>query len=311
MRIFEYRAGTKLPLDGSVIALGFFDGVHAAHRQLIGDGMHIAKERGTPFAVFTFSAESGLKSAAPRIYSTEDRLSLIADMGVECVILSDFDSVSGMSPEEFVGEALIRDMGCAVAVAGYNFRFGWGASGSSDDLCRLMRLAGGEAVIHGEYTHLGDPISATVIREKLNTGDVSGARELLTVPYFVKGRVSHGRSEGRRLGFPTVNMSLPEGRATVASGVYKTAIPIGDRLYTGITNVGICPTFESRAAHLETYILDFDGDLYERELTVYFIDYLRPERKFSSPEELTRQIAYDRQKAKGDLTWQEIGLKSR
>ena len=311
MQIFEYKRGVRLGLSGAVLALGFFDGVHTAHRLLIEDGMEIARERGVPFAILTFPSESHLKGGSPRIYGTEERLSLFRDMGVTNVVLADFKSVASMTPEEFVKEALIEDIGCGVAVAGYNFHFGKGAVGGSDDLARLMREAGGAAVIHGEHDYLGEPISATRIREALGRGEASLARELLSVPYFVRGKVTRGRSVGRDLGFPTVNMSLPEGRATVATGVYRTAVAVGDSLYTGITNVGVCPTFDAREAHLETFILDFDGDLYEREITVYFIDYLREEKKFSSPEALRAQIANDREKSKGALTWQALGLKSR
>ena len=311
MRVFEYKRGKKLALSDSVLALGFFDGVHTAHRLLIEDGMRIAKERHLPFAILTFPSEDGLKKSSPRIYGTDERLSLFRDMGVENVILADFASVSGMTPEEFVMEALVGDIGCKVAVAGYNFRFGRGAMGDSSELLSLMKKAGGDAVIHDEHSYLGKPISATRIREKLSTGDVKAANELLLVPYFVRGRVTHGKSLGHTLGFPTVNMSLPKERFAIASGVYKTALEIDGKLFTGITNVGTCPTFESRKMHLETYILDFNGDLYERELTLYFLDYLRSERKFSSPEELSQQIAKDCENAKGELTWQALGLKSR
>ena len=311
MHIFEYERGKKIGLDDCVLALGFFDGVHAAHRLLIEDGMRIASERGVPFAVLTFPSDSGLKASTPRIYGTDERIALLSDMGVESVVLADFASVADMTPEEFVKEALVGDIGCKFAVVGYNFRFGKSAAGKSSDLLALMRETGGDAVIHEEHSYRGKPISATRIREALKTGDVKGAKQLLSVPYFVKGKVAHGRKVGRDLGFPTVNMSLPESRAVIATGVYKTAVAIGGRLYTGITNVGTCPTFESREVHLETYILDFDGDLYERELTVYFLDFLRAERKFDSPDELSRQISEDKERAKGDLTWQVLGLKSR
>ena len=300
MRIFEYKRGQKLSFTDAVLALGFFDGVHKAHRLLIEDGMRIAKEESRPFAILTFPSEGGLKSSTPRIYGTEERLSLFADMGVENVVLADFNSISDMSAEDFVNKTLVGDIGCKVAIAGYNFRFGKGAMGTSLDLLSLMRAAGGDAIIHSEHSYLGKPISATRIREALRMGDVRLSNELLSVPYFVRGTVTHGKSLGRTLGFPTVNMSLPEERFVIASGVYKTAVKIDDTLDTGITNVGICPTFESRQMHIETYILDFDGDLYERELTVYFMDYLREERKFSSPEELTKQIVKDCEKVKGD-----------
>lgn len=311
MRIFEYKRGEKLELSDSVLALGFFDGVHKAHRLLIEDGMRIAEEKNLSFAILTFPSEDGLKRSSPRIYGTDDRLSLFEKMGVENVVLVNFNSISDMSGEDFVSETLIGDMSCKIAVAGYNFRFGKNAGSDSRDLLTLMQRAGGNAVIHDEHSYLGKPISATRIREKLSTGDVLGANELLSTPYFVRGTVAHGKSLGHSLGFPTVNMSLPEARFVIASGVYEVAVKIDGTLYVGITNVGICPTFEAREMHLETYILDFNGDLYDKELTVYFINYLRCEKKFSSPKELSEQIAKDCKSVKGDLAWQALGLKSR
>ena len=146
MQVFEYKRGEQLSLSDSVLALGFFDGVHAAHRLLIEDGMRIAKERGVPFAIMTFSSEGALKKSTPRIYGTAERIELLGAMGIENVVIIDFASVSNMTPDEFVKEALIKDIGCKVAVAGYNFRFGKGAVGDSAVLLTHM----GTAVVNGE-----------------------------------------------------------------------------------------------------------------------------------------------------------------
>lgn len=310
MRTVEYRPGVGLSIGGCVVALGFFDGVHAAHRALIGEAGRLARAAGLPLAVFTFPAECGVKGGGSRIYDTATKLSLLESLGVDVVVLADFPSVAGLEPEEFVNRVLIGDLDARVAVAGFNFRFGKGASADAEMLEKLMSEGGRVAKIHDELTHDGRTVSATDVRAALARGEVGLARELLTVPYFMRGVVTHGKAEGRNLGFPTVNMSAPEGLVTPRRGVYKTAVPIGEKLYTGLTNIGNCPTFGAREMHAETYILDFSGDLYERELTVYFLEFLREEREFGSGEELARQIGRDIEGImKGSkVTWQEIGL---
>ncbi|MBQ8321401.1 MAG: riboflavin biosynthesis protein RibF [Clostridia bacterium] len=312
MDIYEYSGNKKLACGRCVIALGFFDGVTAAHRELIRKAGEIAKIKGLPLGIFTFPSEDPLKHGSPRLYSTEEKLSLLSGCGADFTVLADFRAISGLSDEEFARDVIIRDIGAMVAVSGYNFRFGRGAMGDAEALVRLMHLYGGEAVTVPEMTAKGSPISSTRIRELLANGEPDAARLLLGVPYFICGRVAHGRSEGRRLGFPTVNIPIDSSRAVLKRGVYRTAIPIGDKIYNGITNVGTCPTFTEREIHTETYILDFDGDLYERELKIYFLGYIRDERRFESEEELVARIAEDEKTAireNGDLTWQRLGLK--
>ncbi|MBQ7356222.1 MAG: riboflavin biosynthesis protein RibF [Clostridia bacterium] len=312
MDIYEYSGNGKLACGRCVIALGFFDGVTVAHRELIRKAREIAVDKGLPFGIFTFPAEDPLKPGAPRLYNTEEKLTLLSGCGADFTVLADFRAISGLSDEEFTRDVIIGDIGAAVAVSGYNFRFGRGAMGDAKALEWLMSLYGGEAVIMPEMTAQGAPISSTRIRELLAKGEADTARLLLGAPYFISGKVAHGRSEGRRLGFPTVNIPIDSSRAWLKRGVYRTAIPIGDKIYNGITNVGTCPTFTEREIHTETYILDFDGDLYGKELKIYFLGYIRDERRFESEEELVKRIAEDEKTAireNGDLTWQRLGLK--
>ena len=309
MRVIEYLPGRTLS-GGCVVALGFFDGVHAAHRALIGEARRTADEMGLPLVVFTFPAESKIKGNSARIYDTGTKIELLGSLSVDVVLLADFAAVAGLTPEEFVRDVLIRDLDARVAVCGFNYRFGKGASGDAKMLENLMNRGGRVAKIHDELTKDGRTVSATDIRAALADGDVVRARELLTVPYFLRGRVGHGMANGRRIGFPTVNIPVGDGRVNLRRGVYKTAVPIGEKLYTGLTNLGNCPTFGARETHAETYILDFAGDLYDREVTVYFLEFIRDEIEFSSAEALAEQIKKDIDTAlKGrTVTWQEIGL---
>ena len=309
MKIFEYKPGHALPTR-SVIALGLFDGVHNGHRQLLKNAKAVAKRLGVTFAVFTFKTETLYKSGGA-LYTTEDKLSLLADVGVEIVILSDFNDISGVSADDFVKKLLIGEMGCEAAVCGFDFRFGSGALGDAALLSELMAECNKECFIESERKINGEKISTTKIKELLSDGAPLKAREFLGAPYFITSRVERGRGEGRGLGFPTVNMDA-DGLSHLKKGVYRCALQIGDELFSGVANVGTCPTFKERSVHAEVNIIDFEGDLYGRLIRVFFLDFLREERRFESIESLILQINVDKNrviKENGDISWQEIGLK--
>ena len=290
MEIIEYSNNIgKLP--PSVIALGFFDGVHVGHRALLRRAKEEAKELGLGFTVFTFFSESpGLKAGEGRLYSTEEKCELLAALGVDCAIVASFEELSGLSAEEFVKDVLVSRLSCRVAVTGEDFRFGKGASGDTDELSRLMTVCGGRAIRVSDEKIDGSKISTSMIKEMLSSGNVRGARELLGEPYHIDAKVEHGRGVGRTLGIPTVNNSLPTGNDFIAKGVYLSLVKIDGRSYTGLTNIGTCPTFEERPTHAETFILDFSGEIYEKKIRIYLIDYIREERRFSSERELALEI---------------------
>ena len=176
-----------------------------------------------------------------------------------------------------------------------------------------MKENGGETFICDEImADDGTTLSATTIRELICSGEISEANRLLGSPYYIKGRVLHGRADGRRLGFPTANIPIREGRIIPKAGVYSSAVVIEGKIYKAVTNVGSCPTFGEHEVHLESFIIDFSGDLYDREIRVYLLDFLRPERAFASIDELKAQIEYDKNRTiteSGDISWQDLGLK--
>lgn len=311
MTVYKYKRGQRLPIGSCAVAIGFFDGVHLAHRELILSAVEEARARGIPSGVVTFASESSIKSKAPRLYSTEDRLAIIESLGVDFTVICDFSEISGLTGEEFVRHTIAGDIGAVCATAGYNFRFGKGASSGADDLVRYMRECRGDAIIKEPYLYGTAPLSSTVIRTLLADGEVQTARELLASPYFVSGEVSHGRGVGRGLGFPTLNLDHPKGRVELKHGVYRCVALIAGELYNAVTNVGVCPTFEERGSHLEAHLIDFDKNVYGERIRLYFLGYLREERKFASAEELTAQIKLDKERAikeNGEEKWQEIGL---
>ncbi|MBO5010459.1 MAG: riboflavin biosynthesis protein RibF [Clostridia bacterium] len=310
METIKYEYGKKPKLSPSVLALGFFDGVTLAHRELLKEARKIADKKGLSLGVFTFYSTDPIKPLSERIYSTEDKLLLLGRCGVDFVILSSFDELSGLSPEEFV-RIISEDLGASVAVSGFNFRFGKGARGNVADLKSLMEKGGGSAVTVKEQTLDGKSISATLIRELISLDKIEEANHLLGAPYMLRGLVSSGKGLGHSLGFPTVNTDIPSGRATPL-GVYRSAVPIGDRIYHAVTNIGSCPTMGERKTHAETHIIDYDGDLYSKDIEVYLLGYLRDEIRFNTPEELIAQVEEDKKRAikeNGELTCQKLGLK--
>ena len=311
MTVYEYKLGNKLPTGECAVAIGFFDGVHLAHRELISEAVAEAGRLGIKSGVVTFAASSGIKSGTPRIYSGEDRLALLESLGVDIAVVCDFAEIACMSGEEFVQDTLVRDIGAKSVVAGYNFRFGKGASSDADALRKYMASSGGRAIIKEPYLFRDAPLSSTVIRNYLTEGDMESANTALGVPYFITGGVLRGRGVGKKLGFPTVNLPHPPGRVKLKHGVYRCAALIDGEIYNAVTNVGICPTFDLDDSHIEAHLIDFSGDLYDRDVKIYFLGYLREERRFDSPEALAKQIETDTRRTieeNGEKTWQEIGL---
>ena len=313
MVIYEHPFKEKQNTPECVLALGFFDGVHIAHRDLIDTARRIADERGLKLGIFTFKSSGNIKGGSARLYGDGEKSEAFKSLGADFTVFSDFSAISNLSPEDFVKNILVSELNCRICVAGFNFRFGRGASAGESELRSLMEDAGGKAIIREEIKGQGGvTLSATLVRDLILSGEIKKANEILGSPYYIKGRVLHGRRIGRDIGFPTVNIHIDEGRIIPRLGVYRSAIPIDGRIFPGVTNIGSCPTFEERTVHLETHIIGYDGDLYGRELKIFLLDFLREEMVFSSVEELKMQINIDKNaviKENGDIKWQDLGLK--
>ena len=312
MKIYEYKPGEKLPTGECAVSIGLFDGFHIAHRELLLKTKEIAKERNLLFGIFTFISDKAIKSGAKKIYSTKEKLEIAESLGADFVCVANFSDISEISAEDFVKKTLISDLSAKVAVAGFNFRFGKGALGNAESLVTLMKAFGGEAYVFDEYTSGGVTVSSTLIRSLLAEGKMAEAGSLLGEPYFLTGVVTHGDGRGKALGLPTVNTDIPEEKLSPKAGVYRSVVIIDGKAYSGVTNVGSCPTFGERTPHAETYILNFEGELYGEKIRIYLLEYLRDEKRFDSAEALILQIKLDinyTNEKNGDLKWQDLGLK--
>ena len=311
MDIRYYRYPEKPNIERSAIALGYFDGVHVGHRELIALLVREARARGLSSYILTFADDiSKTKKTQSIIYNTEEKIKIFASLGVDGVIIVDFPSITNLSAESFVSDVLIDALDARLAISGYNFRFGKGASADSGTLAELMKGRGRDALILSEQRTDGKTLSATAIREAMAEGQLDEAAKMLGAPYFIESTVERGLGLGKAYGFPTVNTPV-RSDCPLKVGVYRTAVKIGKKLYTGVTNIGFCPTVKERELHAETLIANFSGDLYGKSITVYFLGYLREEKRFDSVDELREQIYFDKDrsiKENGDLTWLATGL---
>lgn len=288
--------------EANILCLGNFDGVHFAHRTLLREAkkMQAEKLKQAKCGVFCFERPSAdfLSSNPPKHLTTlEQKLKRFADEGMDFAFVADFESVKDLSPEEFVNDILMAQCGCKGAICGYNYRFGKRGVGTPG---LLQECLSPNPVITVPSVYLdGDPVSSTRIRGLLSQGNVKEANTLLTVPYSITARVEHGKGLGHKLGSPTFNQTPPEEMLTPARGVYLTRSVIDGKEYYGVTNIGIRPTVDTNAKlNFETHLLNFSGDLYQQELTVEFLDYIRPEQQFESVDALQTQIQKDIQTAK-------------
>ena len=310
MDIRHYLYPEKLNIGKCAVALGYFDGVHIGHRELISLLVREAKAEGLKSYILTFEDNlAKTKKTQSIIYNTEEKLKIFKSLGVDGVIILDFSSIAGLSPESFVWDVLIDSLGAELAISGYNFRFGKFAAADSSRLIELMEDKGKRALVLSERRINGKTLSATAIRALIKDKRLDEATKMLGAPYFIEGTVEKGLGLGKGFGFPTINIPIRE-TSPLTSGVYRTAVKIGDRLYTGVTNVGSCPTVKEREIHTETLIADFDGNLYGQSIKIYFLGYLREERLFDSVDELREQIYFDKNRSieeNGDLTWLATG----
>ena len=283
----------------SVVALGNFDGVHLGHRAVVRRAVEEGRRRGAKVVAATFDPHPRVVLAPgsePRLLTTlEMRREELLGYGVDEVWAIRFDeALSRKSPEEFVRDVLVGEIGASAVVVGENFRFGHRAAGDFRELERLMRGFGGEAYAVPVRSEGGEaPISSTRIRRLVGEGEVAEAAKLLGRPYVLRGEVVMGDKRGRTIGFPTANVVADPALVVPARGVYAGFVRVGKDTYAACTNIGVAPTFERRESRVEAYLLGFEGDLYGREVDVSFLQRIREEKRFSGVEELKTQILRD------------------
>jgi riboflavin kinase / FMN adenylyltransferase len=286
-----------------VLAIGMFDGVHAGHRSTIERAVEIGRERGLTSTVLTFDRHplSVIDPArAPQLLtSLDERVRLIGELGPDELVLLPFDArLAAMSAGTFCADLLAGALRARVVVVGENFNFGAGGEGDAASLAACGLAHGFETVVLRLTTERGEPISSTRIRSLLQAGDIEAVREILGRPPSVSGRVGHGEGRGRTLGVPTANLVITPQTMRPGRGVYVARACVAGVWYRAAVNIGLNPTFQAAQeaappVNTEAYLLEFDGDLYDRELRLEFLHKIRDERRFHTVDELVAEMRRD------------------
>lgn len=299
-------------LRGGVVALGNFDGFHVGHQAVVGRALERARADGAPALVATFDPHPGrlFRPDAPFLLTTiAQRLDLFEAFGMDAAIVLPFDrTMASVSPEGFVADWLYDRIGAHAVVTGQDFTFGKDRGGDIAALTRFGRIYGLGAETVDAVEADGAIASSTRIREYLRAGDMAAAERLLGRPFTIAGTVQHGDKLGRTIGYPTANLALGD-YLRPAYGIYAVRGHLADgRVVDGAANLGIRPSFDPPKELLEPFFFDFSGDLYGQPLSVELIERLRPEAKFDSLDELTRQMDADCARARQILAARARGL---
>ncbi len=302
MKIYHSSKEFPSSVRNPVVALGNFDGVHLAHQKMFQWAARQAKKIKGKTVVYTFDPHPVKilsKESAPLMINTlEQKLELIAECKVDAVILEPFDlSFAHLEGREWFEKILVKRVHASVLVAGYDFTFGTHRSGTVETLhalCEEFHM--GCHILPAQLLH-DALISSSQVRQFVQNGEVKRAAKLMGRPYFIDGEVIRGVGRGGTLGIRTANLKV-ENELIPQSGVYACQVQWLKKKFSAVTNIGINPTFGGQTLGVETHLLNFNKDIYREKLRLYFVDKIREERTFASPQDLVRQIKNDIQAAK-------------
>ena len=297
MKLIGNVADITTELQGSIITIGNFDGIHLGHQKIFNRVVAESGQQGRKSVVITFDPHPKKVIHPERrpffiLAPVEEKLSLIEEAGIDTTILIPFSQeFSRTTAEEFVTDILWKRLRIKKVVIGYDYKFGKDKGGNADFL-RNYGTKLGFQVEEIAAIKMGDVIvSSTNIRLSILTGDITMASKMLGRPYNVRGVVTRGYRRGTEIGYPTAN--IESEKVIPATGVYAIIAELDGERHQGVINIGYCPTFGDEEITAEVHLLDFKGDIYGKEMEVFFIDRIRDELKFERPEKLVEQIQRD------------------
>lgn len=293
----------------TVLTVGTFDGVHAGHKVLINTVIERAKQRNARSVIITFDphpreiinpGSSGIKLLS----SLKERSELLADLGVDEMIVIEFDrDFSLLTSEEFVRDIIWEKIGISEFVIGYDHHFGRNREGTIETVQKLGKELGFDSHVVSKQEVGDKTVSSTAIRKAIqDDGDMKLANKFLERNYILSGTVVHGEKRGKKIGFPTANIQPGNKNKVIPKrGVYAVWVRINNQYFGGMMNIGIRPTFEESEERLEVHIFDFNRDIYGKEVLIQFVDRIRDERSFSGIEQLKSQLKQDQDTAQNVL----------
>ena len=286
------------------IALGNFDGVHIGHQKLINSLLNVCKSNNLQSCIYTF-----INHTMPIISNTSQlqyitnigiKKRIFQDCGIDILVLDEFNQkLMALSPEKFVEDILVKILNCKIAIVGFDYRFGYKGRGDTILLKELGKKYGFEVIIIDAVMMNEKKVSSSHIRGYLKDGNIKSANEFLGRYFSLCSKVIHGDARGGSLlGFPTANIEVDPLQIIPKPGVYATLVKVNNEIYMGATSVGTKPTFKGTKQSVETFIIDYSGDLYNEYIEVSFVKMLRGEFKYESPQILIEQINKDIQNVK-------------
>ena len=289
-----YHSKKPISIQNTAVACGKFDGIHLGHQALL-NKLFEYEAKGLAPTVFTFdSSISKMMNHDGFIYTGEERRYILSKMGIAYLAEYAFDeAMASMSAKQFIEEILVQQLGAKAIVVGEDFHFGYEREGNVDVLKHYAARYGYELSVVSKQQDNEGRISSSRIRDALCEGNMEKAFAMLGRPYFIKGEVIHGRKLGRTIGMPTANVAVPEGKLVPPRGVYVSRNILRGQTYYGITNIGMKPTVKGEEMGVETFLFDFDADIYGAEMIVEFLHFKRPEQCFENVAELTKQMKKD------------------
>lgn len=282
--------------EDSVIALGNFDGVHKGHMELINKAVARADDLNIKSSILLFNEHTDnlIKVGKKDIITTnQTKFEILENLGVDIIYLINFTrEFMAYTPKMFLKDFLADNLKIRGVVVGYDYTYGFKKSGDVDFLLENKDLFDTIDVINQISSH-GEKISSTLIRNLIEEGRIKEANDLLSRPYKLIGEIIHAKGLGKKMGYPTANLKLVDNFVIPRYGVYDTDIIINGERFKASTNIGTNPTVEHDGIKIEAHILDFDRDIYWEIVELELLDFVRPELKFDSIEELFDQIAKD------------------
>lgn len=303
MQIFNTLDEIRLD-SKTAVALGNFDGLHIGHRAIMQDAINAAAEKGLKSLCFTFSnhpfnfilqRSDDDPDAVKLICTEEEKVELVESMGFDVLVNIPFDEhIMKMRAHAFFDGIIMDKLNAGFVSVGFNYTYGARAEGKAPMLIDECGKASIGVSVHDAVLCEGKIVSSTLIRELISTGNMEYTAKCLGRPYAFNGEVTHGRHIGSKNGFPTINIPVPSRQMLPPNGVYFSRIVLGGRMYNSISNIGFNPTVSNgKRKTIETYIFDFDEDVYGDDVVVYFDHFSRGERKFRTREDLFEQIGRD------------------